>query len=167
MSIEEVMRNILLELEELREENRLLKEEIKRLKENGNKDSTNSSKPPSTDNGFKEKEAKNDKSTSKKRGGQKGRTSNNLKKSDNPDVIEILESFTCSKCHHNLLDVKVKSISKKQVFDIPPVKMKVTEFQQHNKVCPCCRTENKPHFPEGLNTYVQYGRRISKHLLPI
>lgn len=174
MNQNKTIENILLELDQmkiklfekdeiirqLREENYLLKEEIKKLKEGANKDSKNSSKPPSTDNGFKEKELKKDKSKNKKRGGQKGNRSNNLKKSDSPDTIEILESFTCSKCNHNLVDVKVKSISTKQVFDIPPVKMKVTEFQQHNKVCPCCSTVNKPDFPAGLNAYVQYGDNI-------
>ena len=148
------------ENKQLREENILLKQEIKKLKERSNKDSTNSSKPPSTDDGFKEKESKKDKNTDKKRGGQKGSTSNNLKKSDNPDKIEVLESSTCSKCNHSLLDVEVKSISKKQVFDIPPVKMKVTEFQQHSKVCPCCAKVNKPDFPDALNSYVQYGDNI-------
>ena len=167
MSQNRTIEKILLELEEMKEklfkQDEIilqLREEIKKLKESANKDSNNSSKPPSTDNGFKEKEGEKAKNTNKKRGGQKGNRSNNLKKSDNPDVIEILESFTCSKCNHDLLDVKVKSISSKQVFDIPPVKMKVTEFQQHKKVCPCCSTVNKPDFPDGLNAYVQYGDNI-------
>jgi len=144
----------------LKTENHLLKQEIKKLKESANKDSTNSSKPPSTDNGFKEKESKKDKNINRKRGGQKGNTSNNLKKTDSPDIIEVLESSTCINCNHSLIDVKVKSISTKQVFDIQPVKMQVTEFQQHNKVCPCCSTVNKPDFPDGLNSYVQYGDNI-------
>jgi len=147
-------------IEQLREENNLLKQEIKKLKENANKDSSNSSKPPSTDNGFKEKESKKDKSSNRKRGGQEGKTSNNLKKSDNPDIVKVLEVSICSKCNHSLEDVEAKSISTKQVFDIPPVKMQITEFQQHNKVCPCCNTMNKPNFPDGLNSYVQYGDNI-------
>ena len=181
MNQDEIMANILLELQQMKEklseqneiiqqlrkentqlkvENELLKQEIKKLKETTNKDSTNSSKPPSTDDGFKEKASKKDKNTDKKRGGQKGSKGNNLKKSDNPDTIEVLESSTCGKCNHSLLDIEVKSISAKQVFDIPPVKMKVTEFRQHSKVCPCCATVNKPDFPDGLNSYVQYGDNI-------
>ena len=120
MSQNKTIEKILLELEEMKEklfkQDEIilqLREEIKKLKESANKDSNNSSKPPSTDNGFKEREGKQTKNTNKKRGGQKGNRSNNLKKSDNPDVIEILESFTCSKCNHDLLDVKVKSISSK------------------------------------------------------
>ena len=172
MNQDKTIENILLELKEmkniisnqneiikeLRIENSLLKQEIKNLKESANKDSSNSSKPPSTDNNFKEKESK--KNTNNKRGGQKGNRSNNLKKSDNPDVIKVLENAHCINCNHSLIDIKAKSISSKQVFDIPPVTMQITEFQQHNKVCPCCRTVNKPDFPKGLNSYVQYGDNI-------
>ncbi len=160
LQLREENRELKIENNLLKKENYLLKQEIKKLKESANKDSTNSSKPPSTDNGFKEKESKTDKNTNRKRGGQKGNRSNNLKKTDTPDIIEVLESSTCSNCNHSLSDVEAKSISTKQVFDIPPVKMQVTEFQQHNKVCPCCSTANKPDFPAGLNSYVQYGDNI-------
>jgi len=167
MNQDEMLKNILLELEELRkenkelrEENKLLKEENKKLKEQVNKDSSNSSKPPSTDNKFKEKASSKAKDKNKKRGGQKGRKGSNLKKSDKPDKIEILESTTCINCKNNLEEVEVKSVSSKQVFDIPKVEMEVTEFQQHSKVCPCCKTVNKPEFPVGLNSYVQYGENI-------
>ncbi len=157
---DEIIRQLQEENSQLEVENNSLKQEIKKLKESSSKDSTNSSKPPSTDNGFKEKESKKEKNTKRKRGGQKGSTSNNLKKSDNPDIIEVLESSTCSNCSHSLLDVEAKSVSIKQVFDIPPVTMQVTQLEQHSKVCPCCNTVNKPDFPEGLNSYVQYGDNI-------
>jgi transposase len=167
MNQDEILRNMLLEREELkkenkelREENKTLKEEIKKLKEKANKDSRNSSKPPSTDNRFKDKVSSKAKNSNKKRGGQKGNKGNNLKKSDNPDKIEVLENDVCINCKHNLVDVEVKSISSKQVFDIPKVEMQVTEFQQHNKICPCCKTMNKPDFPVELNSYVQYGDNI-------
>lgn len=147
-------------IQQLKEENLLLKQEIKKLKESAGKDSTNSSKPPSTDNAFKEKESKANKNTKRKRGAQKGHTGSNLKKSDNPDFVKVLQSTTCEECSHNLEDVDAKSVSSKQLFDIPPVVMQVTEFQQETKVCPCCGTVNKPDFPEGLNSYVQYGNNI-------
>jgi len=160
MNQDEMLKNILLELEQLREENRLLKEEIKELKEQLNKNSRNSSKPPSTDNKFKEKVSSKSKNRNKKRGGQKGSKGNNLKKSDSPDKIKVLEDTVCKNCKHSLKEVEVKSISSKQVFDIPKVEMQVTEFQQYQKICPCCKTVNKPEFPTGLNSYVQYGENI-------
>ena len=163
-----ILDKIFLELKELRvevvslkKENKLLKDENKKLKEIINKNSTNSSKPPSTDNGFKNSESNKNRSTkAKKRGGQKGSTTNNLKKVDTPDKIEILEIDNCKNCNHTLKDIDAHSISTKQEFDIPKIKMEVTEYQQHTKVCPCCHTVNKPQFPEHLKSHVQYGDNI-------
>ncbi len=149
------------EISSLKKENQLLKTENKKLKETISKDSKNSSKPPSTDNAFKDKESNNDKSTkTKKRGGQKGSTSNNLSKVDNPTNIKILEINNCTNCNHSLENAETKSISIKQEFDIPKIKMEVTQYEQHNKVCPCCNTLNKPSFPEHLKSYVQYGDNV-------
>ena len=72
----------------------------------------------------------------------------------------MLEGTVCNNCKHSLEDVEVKSISSKQVFDIAKVKMEVTEFQQYQKICPFCKIVNKPEFPTGLNSYVQYGKNI-------
>ena len=57
LQLREKNRELKIENNLLKKENYLLKQEIKKLKESTNKDSTNSSKPPSTDNGFKEKES--------------------------------------------------------------------------------------------------------------
>jgi len=157
--------NIFLELiKQLTQANntiKLLKNELKELKETVNKDSSNSSKPPSTDNYFnKKKDIKKNNNKNRSRGGQKGNTNNNLKKVNNPDKIEILQIDNCLNCNSNLENVEAKSISKKQVFDIPKIKIEVTEFQQHNKVCPCCNIINKPKFPKNITSYVQYGDNI-------
>lgn len=154
-------KQIKLENTKLTKENKKLKDENIKLKEIINKDSTNSSKPPSTDNNFKTNTTtkKNSKSD-KKRGGQKGSSTTNLSKVDNPDSIEVLESVTCKNCNHHLGTTAVKSISVRQEFDIPKISMRVTEFQQHSKICPCCNTLNKPEFPEHLKASVQYGENI-------
>jgi len=165
-----LLEKILLELDEIKQELsdakdiiRDLQNENKKLKEIINKDSTNSSKPPSTDNGFKDKE-ENKKSKSKtikkKRGGQTGSIGTNLKKVSKPDHIEILEINSCKNCNHNLVDVNSKLTGTKQEFDIPKIKIEVKEYQQHSKICPCCNSINKPEFPSHLKSYVQYGDNI-------
>jgi len=151
-------------IKSLQKENKLLKDENKKLKEIINKDSSNSSKPSSTDDRFKDKD-KSDKqdSTKKKkrtRGAQKGNPGNNLKKVNNPNFIKVLEVDNCKNCNHSLENIEGHSIVTKQVFDIPKINMEVTEYQQHNKVCPCCNTANKPDFPEYLKSYAQYGDNI-------
>ena len=149
---------------ELKNENTELKAEIKRLNEIINKDSSNSSKPPSTNDGFKDpKEPPSESNTKKKkkpRGGQEGSKGTNLKKVNNPDHIEKLEINSCKNCNHNLEDITSTLTASKQQFDIPKVKIEVTQYEQHTKTCPCCNTVNKPKFPEHLKSYVQYGDNI-------
>ena len=60
-----LLEKILLELAEIKQENTELKAEIKRLKEIINKDSSNGSKPPSTNDGFKDPEKISNNSKSK------------------------------------------------------------------------------------------------------
>lgn len=149
------------EISKLQVENKKLKDEITKLKESINKDSTNSSKPPSTDNSFREKETtkKNSKGL-KKRGGQIGGTTNNLKKVDNPNYTKIIQHSNCTSCHHSLEGVDAHFVSIKQLFDIPKIKMEVTQFEFKTKICPCCQTKNVPEVPNGLGSYVQYGDNI-------
>ncbi|AKB48182.1 Mobile element protein [Methanosarcina sp. Kolksee] len=66
----------------------------------------------------------------------------------------------CEECGHNLNNVEVKAYEKRQVFDIPPVNLIVTEHQSQIKICPCCGRLNKAEFPESVNSPVQYGPNI-------
>ena len=159
MNQNKLLEKIIFELAEIKKENIELKAEIKRLNEIINKDSKNSSKPPSTDNGFKDKA--NSKAKKKKlRGSQIGSKGTNLKKVDNPDIVKILVVPNCKNCNHNLEEIDSKLISTKQIFDIPKIKIEVTEFQQHSKICPYCNLTNKPEYPKNLKSYVQYGDNI-------
>jgi len=166
-----LLKRVLLELAEIKEELSQAKETIqslqkenKQLKEIINKDSSNSSKPPSTNNGFKDPEKSDSESTPKKkkkpRGGQEKSKGTNLKKVKKPDYIEILEVNSCKNCNHNLEDIDSKLISSKQVFDIPPLNIEVTEYQLHSKTCSCCGSVNKPEYPSNLKSYVQYGDNL-------
>ena len=165
-----LLEKILIELDELKQENielknenRKLRAEIKRLKEIINKDSSNSSKPPSTNDGFKDPKEPSSKSTTKQKkkiGGQIGSKGTNLKKVTNPDHIEKLEINSCKNCNHNLEDITSTLTASKQLFDIPKIKIEVTQYEQHTKTCPCCNTVNKPKFPEHLKSYVQYGDNL-------
>jgi transposase len=66
----------------------------------------------------------------------------------------------CKECGHNLGSVEVETYEKRQVFDIPPVNLIVTEHRSQIKTCPHCGRLNKAHFPESVSSPVQYGFNI-------
>jgi hypothetical protein len=49
---------------------------------------------------------------------------------------------------------------KRQVFDILPPKIEVTEHQAEVKYCECCKKTMTAAFPTGVHVPVQYGEVI-------
>ncbi len=135
-----------------------LEKRVKELEDRLNKNSKNSSKPPSTDEFIKPKS--NRKKSDKKSGGQKGHKGHTLKMSDAPDEVITHKVEACQSCGHSLEEVQAKDMEKRQVFDIPPLKMNVTEHRTKSKLCSCCGLENNSHFPEGVDLPVQYGSNL-------
>lgn len=131
---------------------------IQGLQDQVAKNSTNSSKPPSSD-GYK-KPTSLRKPSVKKNGGQEGHEGHTLMPVENPDHIEIYQVNQCSNCHASLENEEVLGYEKRQVFDIPPVRLEVTEHQVEIKDCPFCGERNKADFPPDITQPVQYGIRI-------
>jgi len=121
--------------------------------------SKNSSKPPSSD-GFKKLPQSSLRQKGKNpSGGQEGHVGHTLKQVSNPNKI-IRHTLTyCPNCQ-NKLGGDVVGITKRQVFDIPPVAMEVIEHQAEIKICSCCEKEIRAEFPVGINVPAQYGPRI-------
>ena len=139
------------------------------------KNSSNSGKPPSSDGLAKQRKTSSLRGKSgKKPGGQVGRKGVNLKPVANPDIVTVHSPKTCSECQTSLEGVVPIAINKRQVFDIPPISVIVTEHQAETKLCPCCRTKNRAEFPKGVNAHTQYGERVKAvaayfshhHLIP-
>lgn len=160
----EIAALMLLEIEKIKVELDRANDEIKRLNDIISKDSSNSSKPPSSDNRLNKSVKKARSAGKSKRGAQRGRKGTNLKIVSNPNKVEILELLECSHCQKNLSGVPASNISKRQLFDLPEIKMEVTQFEQHTKVCPCCNNINKPDFPLNVNSYVQYGDTLKSFI---
>jgi len=123
------------------------------------KDSHNSSKPPSSD-GLKKRTKSLRKKSKKPRGGQKGHQGSTLKRSANPDHIEIIAAPPTCECGHCVADEPVVEYDSRQVYDIPPIEIKVTDHRAEIKICPECNKLVKAKFPEDMTKSVQYGHRI-------
>ncbi len=156
MSDKLLIKQILKELELLKQENVMLRKRIKELEKHcakyeHPKNSSNSSIPPSQDPFRKTKSLRQ--KSDKKPGGQKG---HKLKMISNPDDVVVYDIVHCTCCGNDLPDNNF-SYKTRQVFDIPEIKIHVTEHHVINKTCSNCGKENQVDFPEGLVQEAQYG----------
>ena len=163
LSVIETNTLLVKQVELLSEQVRLQEERIKDLENSLNKNSRNSSKPPSTDEFIKPKSQR--KKSGKKSGGQKGHKGHTLKMTATPDIIVTHEVTSCQGCGQSLEDVLPQRLEKRQEYDIPPLEVIVTEHQAENKLCPCCGFKNQAPFPNGVEMPVQYGRNIKSLLV--
>ena len=122
------------------------------------KNSNNSSIPPSKDENRLKRESLREK-TGRKPGGQEGRKGNTLKMVETPDQTEKHIPSYCNCCGKDLSELPYAFAGKRQVFDIPEIKIKVTEHQVYKKVCTCGH-ETTSNFPSQANAPVSYGNNI-------
>jgi regulator of replication initiation timing len=137
---------------QLTNENEMLRNENQTLKDIINKNSGNSSKPPSSD-GFIKIHNSREKS-GKHPGGQKGHNGNVPKLFENPDEIKDIKPFKC-KCG-GIIKYTDKYTAK-QLVDIE-TRTKIIEYREHEGVCECCRTKTDNRAP--INDLITYGNNI-------
>lgn len=134
-----------------------LQQTIKELEEN--KNSKNSSKPPSSD-GYSKKPVSLRGKSGKKQGGQEGHEGTNLAQRKPDRVVGCMPS-KCAKCkHHDECMAKAKVTESRQVIDA----VVTTEVVQYNKYrvtnCPLHGWSRVGQFPEGINGPVQYSDNL-------
>jgi len=138
VSLEEV----LAELVELRRVVAAQAERIAELERRLSADSSNSSRPPSSDAPWDKKPAKKRSSrgrSGRKPGKQPGASSASRSWVDDPDHTVVLEPDQCRDCAAPLADATESGRERRQVIDasaVPPPE--VTEYQRVSKICPCC-----------------------------
>ena len=113
----------------LRRENAELRERIAELERRLNKNSSNSSKPPSSDGLKKPPRTKSLRGKSgKKSGGQVGHKGRTLRQV--ADRIEPHAADCCRHCHAGLTPAMVTNVAKRQVFDLPEPRAERREREQ-------------------------------------
>jgi transposase len=157
---------------ELRQQNSLLFEQVEQLQSKVEqllrlleekavkKDSHNSHNPPSQDKGAPKRNQSRRKKSGKKSGGQKGHKGYTLEMREDPESIVILQSDYCSKCGEDLGRVEQSMVSRRQVLELPPIKLECIEYQQMGCSCPHCAHQQKADYPRNVAAPIQYGSSV-------
>ncbi len=119
-----------------------LQAEVAELKRRLGADSSNSSRPPSTDSVFSKKPAKarsSRKVTGRKPGKQPGDPGVSRSLSDIVDSRIAVAPATCSGCQGSLAFAGSAVVERRQVVDLPAAPPPIiTEYQRLSLTCPCC-----------------------------
>lgn len=164
------------ELQALREENRLLKAlvadllplkeplvqanaRIKHLEERLAKDSRTSSKPPSSD-GLARLPRSSRRPRGKRPGGQAGHSGYTLRQVEQPDEVVRHRPAVCRQCQADLSGIAGTIAERRQVLDVPEIRLLAHEHQSEAICCPHCHTTNLGSFPSTVTVPVQYGPNL-------
>lgn len=164
------------ELQALREENRILKAlvaellplkeqlaqanaRIKELEDRLGSTSRTSSKPPSSD-GLLRPPRRSRRPSGKAPGGQPGHRGHTLSMVEQPEEVVPHRPEVCCQCGKKLSDVAGTLIERRQVFDIPEIRLQAKEHQIEAITCPHCQNTSLGSFPAWVKAPVQYGPNL-------
>jgi transposase len=124
------------------------------------KDSHNSSKPPSSD-GLGRKTKSLRRRSGKQLGGQIGHRGETLRLVATPDEVVEHRPTICTACQTPLrVEAPVVARERRQVQELPRVRLHVTGHQTLHVRCPACQTVTAGYFPAEVPSRAQYGPRL-------
>lgn len=142
-----------------------LEKRVQQLEDQLAKNSQNSSKPPSSDGYGKGKKQSLRQASGRRVGGQKGHAGQTLAVVAHPDETVVHSVASCQQCQRELSDIVSHEYERRQVFDLPQVRLVVTEHCGEIKPCPQCGWRNKAVFPAGVSQAVQYGPNLQAQMV--
>ena len=139
--------------------------EVAELRRQLGLNSRNSSKPPSSDSPFVKPAPRSlRRKSGRKPGGQPGHPGSTLAQVTDPKKRLRHEPGPCGGCGADLAEAPEVGVERRQVFDLPPMTVEVTEHQLIARRCGCgtttCGTA-----PEGVTAPVQYGPGVTAIVL--
>lgn len=136
-----------------------LTQQVQNLTARLDQNSTNSSKPPSTDPiGVKRKPPSPP--SKKRRGGQKGhpRRMRALVPPERVASVTECKPVKCRRCGHGLSGEDAEP-RRHQVAELPPIEPEVHEYRLHRLCCPHCHTVTSGTLPDGVPS-TAFGPRL-------
>jgi transposase len=158
-SYEQRIRELDTELAQVRADNELLRGRVAELEAQLRTSSRNSSKPPSSDGLGKPAPKSRRGRSGRKPGGQPGRSGTTLRQVEVPDEVVVHEPGWCGGCGRDARRGVEVRCERRQVFDLPPTTVTVTEHRLVTRRC-ACGVESTGQAPDRVAAPVQYGPRI-------
>jgi transposase len=133
------------------------------------RDSSTSSKPPSSDGPDRRPRGGSSRTASgRKPGKQPGDPGTALRLVDDPDERIAIPAPAACACGTSLVEQPVAAVRRRQVHDLPPAPDPVvTEYAADVKCCPGCRAAVTGRFPAGVNAPAQYGPEITTRVADV
>jgi transposase len=134
-----------------------LEAKVEGLQRQVGRNSTNSSKPPSSDGPKVERPTRP--GTGRKRGGQPGHEGSTRALVDDPDHVVVCKPSRCEGCGMRLSGDDAEP-TRHQVTDLPPVRPHITEYQTHALGCAGCGAVTRGAWPAGVDGRA-FGPRVT------
>ena len=148
------------ELRETRSDNHRLRRRNTELEAVITKDSHNSSRPPSSDPPWSKRTKSLRRPSGGHPGGQPGHQGHMLWLTRKPMRVVTHRPAQCRHCHGSLGAGHSSGAERRQVVDLVPARLRVTEHRAEVVRCPSCGQRTKAEFPESVRATVQYGPSV-------
>lgn len=144
-----------------------LAEQVAQLQRRLEQNPRNSHKPPSSEGYGKPAPRSRRERTDRGSGGQPGHPGRTLRQVADPDERVVHAPAACVGCGTSLADAPMTSVESRQVFDLPEIRLRVTEHVLEHRRCGCGQV-TMAQAPAGVGGPTQYGpgvRALATYLL--
>lgn len=135
-----------------------LRAQVQALTDRLAKDSHNSHQPPSRD--YRPKPTSLRTPSGRKPGGQAGHRGTTLAWCATPDRVVTQRPTICAGCGASLADAPVVRTERRQVMDLPVLRLATTEQVVETRGCPHCGCRTRGAFPPEARSRVSYGPQV-------